>query len=368
VTPRAAVAACAAEVDSLLDQALPGLPARVRAQLRDVTLRASAWKESLSGMQTGLECPTSSRQLRRNVRRLVVEPVEAAINDALWRQARRLRRRCFVAVDTHFIPYHGEADRDEDELRRSKAKDGTTWFHCYATLCITMHGKRYTLAVTFVRKGQSMANVLNRLLENVLARGLRIACLTADKGFCNRASIEALQRHRVAFVIPLALRGRAARALQRGRRSYTTTHTMAGITLPCAVVVKRNGKKYHGRKPGNQYFPYLYHGLDAPPKIIGKLYAKRGGIETTYRLANQCRARTTSRNPAARLFLFGVALLLQNAWINTTWQVSQATRGRQGRKRPAGFFTLTTFLQLICAHIERVRHRVLEITQISGEK
>lgn len=356
------------DLDAVLVEALPDIGAQARRQLRDVTLRASAWAGTLSGAQSDLEADVSSRTLRRQVRRLVTEPLEGIVNDALWRQAcGRLPRKCLVAVDTHFIPYHGEAFADPDELRRSKAQSGTTWFHAYGTLCVTMRNKRYTLAVTFVRKGESMAAVLNRLLENVQSRGLRIACLTADKGFCNRACIETLQGRNVPFVIPLALRGRAARALQRGRRSYATTHTMASITLPCAVVVKRNGEKYHGRKPGNQYFPYLYHGLDAPPKTIAKLYAKRGGIETSYRLANQARARTTSRSPATRLYLFAVSLMLQNAWITTTWLVSQPSRGRTGRKRPPGFFTLNNFLQLICAHIERVRHRILEITQISGE-
>lgn len=362
------MAACAADVDAVLSCALPGASPTVRAQLRDVTLRASAWAGTLSGVQRDLSAETSGRHLRRQVARLVTRPLEGIVNDALWRQARgRLPRKCFVAVDTHFIPYHGEAFHDADELRRSKAQSGTTWFHAYGTLCVTMRNKRYTLAVTFVRKGESMAAVLARLLENVLPRGLRIACLTADKGFCNRACIETLQGRGVSFVIPLALRGRAARALQSGRRSHATTHTMAGITLPCAVVMKRNGGKYHGRKPGNQYFPYLYNGFDASPKAVAKLYAKRGGIETSYRLANQARALTTSRNPATRLYLFAVSLILQNAWITTTWFVSQPTRGQQGRKRPPGFFTLTNFLQLICAHIERVHHRVLEIIQISEE-
>lgn len=354
-------------VGTVFDALMPGVVAPARAQLRDVATRASAWATTLTSAQASLRGGVSARHLRRAFDGLHVEEVEAAVNDVLWQQSQaRLPSRCIVAVDWHLIPYHGKPERDESELRRCKAIAGTTWFHGYATVNVVMHGKRYTVAVTFVRKGETAAATLERLLDGVVARGLRVHRLLADKGFCTKACIEALRQRRLPFVIPLALRGRAARALQQGRGAYSTTHVMAGLVIPVAILVKRNGEKYHRRKPGNQYFPYLYDGFNASPKAVDKLYRKRGGIETSYRLSNEARARTTTRRPATRLLLFAIALILQNAWITITWQLSQPTRGCQGRKHPPGFFPFRHFLHMLAAAIERVRHHILNVTQLPG--
>jgi IS4 transposase len=43
-----------------------------------------------------------------------------------------------------------------------------------------------------------------------------------------------------------------------------------------------------------------------------ELYRRRFRIETSYRQLHQVRARTSSRNPALRLLLVGLALLIVN--------------------------------------------------------
>jgi IS4 transposase len=45
------------------------------------------------------------------------------------------------------------------------------------------------------------------------------------------------------------------------------------------------------------------------------MYRRRFGIETSYRQMNQVRARTTSRNPAIRLLLVGLAFVIFNSYI-----------------------------------------------------
>ena len=44
-------------------------------------------------------------------------------------------------------------------------------------------------------------------------------------------------------------------------------------------------------------------------------YRQRFGIESSYRLLHQVRARTTSRSPAWRLLLVSLACLLVNLWV-----------------------------------------------------
>lgn len=314
LTPASATRDASGAVAAVLARALPALTKKRARQVIDMALRATAWQCSISSAHNGVRHEVTDRHVMRILAGNDRGILENSLNDELWKQGKlRLPQRPVVAVDATLIPYHGQHHEDASKLRRSKAQSGTTWFHAYASLNIVEAGKRHTLALTFVEKGESMATVMKRLVDEVQSRGIKIHRLLADKGFCTKTCIHVLQSRGVSFVIPLALRGRAARALQRGRGAYTTTHVLAGIELPVAVRVKRNLGKYHGRKPGNHYFPYLYWGFEADAKQMDKLYRRRGGIETTYRIMNQARARTSTRRPSIRLFLFGVSMLLQNA-------------------------------------------------------
>jgi hypothetical protein len=58
---------------------------------------------------------------------------------------RKKRQRLRLAFDLTLIPYHGQPEADPNEIYRSKAKDGTSHFHAYATayICVgrrTVHG------------------------------------------------------------------------------------------------------------------------------------------------------------------------------------------------------------------------------------
>jgi putative transposase len=59
-------------------------------------------------------------------------------------------------------------------------------------------------------------------------------------------------------------------------------------------------------------------------------YRLRFGIESSYRLMNQIRARTNSRRPIYRLLLVGIAFVLQNIWVMVKWTILSIPR-RGGR-------------------------------------
>ena len=70
---------------------------------------------------------------------------------------KRLQR---LAIDLTLIPYHGQPFRDLDEIYRGQAKDGTSHFHAYATAYVVRSGQRYTVALTGLRKGESLKDVV----------------------------------------------------------------------------------------------------------------------------------------------------------------------------------------------------------------
>ena len=84
--------------------------------------------------------------------------LERRLNDALSTPLpRSMRRRAWhVAIDWHLDPYYGQPYRSRNEIYYGEPKQGTTKFHAYASACIVQYGRRYTLAMTWVRRHESM--------------------------------------------------------------------------------------------------------------------------------------------------------------------------------------------------------------------
>lgn len=136
--------------------------------------------------------------------------LERRLNDALIHPLPgRMRRRAWnVAIDWHLQPYYGEPYRSRNELSYGKPKQGTTKFHAYASVCIVEHGRRYTLAVTWVRRHESRVRVLRRLVARIREMGLKIRRLLLDWAFFNAAVVAFLQEEELPFVMPVVIRAR----------------------------------------------------------------------------------------------------------------------------------------------------------------
>jgi len=266
--------------------------------------------------------------------------------------------RAKVAIDLVDVPYQGQPLEEEKELCRGPAKEGTTWFHRYATAYVIKKNKRCTIAMTYVRKGEKLTDVLQRLWRRLEALGLTIARLYLDKGFCSIPVLRFLRRQGLPFVMPMPVRGGAERGVRRlfhGRRGYATRYTMRSeengrLTVDVWVACKYNAGKYE--RHGVEYFVYIIH--DIPEGSWHQLYEdyrQRFGIESSYRLMNRVRARTSSRNPALRLLYVGLALVLLNLWVACKWEsVSHPRRG--GRWVYHDRFPLDLFCTFLRTEIE----------------
>ena len=102
-----------------------------------------------------------------------------------------------LAIDLTLIPYHGKPFRDLNEIYRSQAKSGTSHFHAYATAYVVRKGQRYTVALTGVKKGESLKDVVQRLLRQAARVGIRTRLLLLDRGFYSVAVVRYLQAARI---------------------------------------------------------------------------------------------------------------------------------------------------------------------------
>ena len=265
-----------------------------------------------------------------------VVDLEASLNEMLVdRLPKQLwARRMPCASDLVYIPYHGEHEEEDEAIRRGQAKSGTTHFHCYATLYAVKNNKRYTLALTFVRRSDMVLDVLQRLLIRVKQLEVRIKRLFLDRGFDNNAVIGYLSEQPFPTIIALTIRGKqgGTRALLKGRKSYVTTYTRRSTKYPTETFTVHVACKYgKGRykRCGLYRFAYIVIGeLNMQPLQVYHEYRRRFGIETSYRLMNLVRVRTTSKSPTMRLFYVGLALTMLNLWVFIKWTfVSRPRRG-----------------------------------------
>jgi len=277
--------------------------------------------------------------------------IEKAANKILQGLARPiLSGKCLeFAMDITFIPYHGKPKKDDAEIVRSKAKDGTTHFHAYATLYAIVLGKRFTLALKYIKKGTSNLEIVSYFMDVIKSLGITIKKLYLDKAFCEVEVINYLKQKSTDAIIALPLKGKAIKANLKGRKSKIIIYTMkspktkATATFNLALVCKYSKKKYNRR--GAKYFAYALIGTILKPRKVFEEYRKRFGIETSYRIMNRSRARTSSRSPELRLLYVAISLIIQNAWVYFNW--SYMRERKQGVREANEGMTFYEFLDSI---------------------
>ena len=254
--------------------------------------------------------------------------LERRLNDTLTgRLPRRMRRRAWeVAIDGHLQPYSGEPQKSRNELYYGQPKQGTTKFHAYATACIVQYGHRYTLALTWVRRHESMVVVLRRLVARIREIGLKIKRVLLDRAFFNVPVIEFLQAENLPFLMPVAIRGRAPKKGRKltglrwikSQKAGWYSHTMKSKKRQVTVSVCVNYRRHRNRKDRKQrkqkllFAAWRVHGS---PTEIRECYRRRFGIEASFRQMRQARIYTCTRSPRLRLFFLAMALILRNIWV-----------------------------------------------------
>jgi hypothetical protein len=253
--------------------------------------------------------------------------LERRLNGALtWDLPRRLRRNAReVAIDFHLKPYYGTPHKSRNELYYGQPKDGTKHFHAYATACIVEYGMRYTVAISWVRRHESMVKVLERLLAQINEIGLKIRCLLLDRAFFNVPVAELLQEKNLPFLMPVMIRGRRPKKpMKQGlhwikrQKAGWYNHMLKNGKKEVPISVCVGYRRHRNRKDRKQVRQKMLFGawrIKGSPTEIRERYRKRFGIETSYRQMRQAGIYTCAKNPHLRLVFIAVALILRNLWI-----------------------------------------------------
>jgi hypothetical protein len=142
-----------------------------------VLFYAAARSTSLAAACAALVTAPSDTALRTALLATVPEihELHRRLNRALQGDLPRAlrRRRQPLAIDLVLLPYHGEPLHDVREVYRSKAKSGTSHCHAYATAYGVRQGRRFTVALASVRKGDELSDVIGGLLHQAAKAGVQ---------------------------------------------------------------------------------------------------------------------------------------------------------------------------------------------------
>jgi Transposase DDE domain len=232
---------------------------------------------------------------------------------------------------------------------------------------------RFTLGVVFVHSQMSLAACVLRLLQQVKAQNIKLGCLFLDRGFASIEVYQCLQRRRIPALIACPIRGKdkGTKALCQGRQSYTTKHTFqsaaqGNCTVTVAVVraFTHTSQRGQPKQRRARWFLYVLIQLQLSPHAAHARYRYRFGIEASYRLMRQVRARTNSRNPVLRFLFMALGFILLNLWLVLRFHFCQVpSRGRKGRSLDEARFRLARFASFLVRAIERI---YLSVSTISA--
>lgn len=373
------------DVHELTVQLLSQLPLEARGdevQVKDllnVLVFAASLRISVNqACQALAESPTGATVLGELARQLDnLDELESDLNELLAKLVpkglgRKGRR---VAVDLVKIPYHGSVQSEhEEEVCRGKATQGTTHFFTYATAYVVLRGRRYTLALTRVRKPDKMDSVLKILMGRLKALGVRVSLLLADRGFYSVRVVRYLVDHRQPFIMAATKRGRKAcaeggptgtQAKALAKSSLWTSYTLCSpqdgqVSFELAVVCRNLNGKW-GRHEREALLYATWGVRDRSLAWVKQTYRQRFGIESSYRQLNQAKIRTSTRNPALRLLFVGIALILRNVWVWLHAEVIALPRQGARALRPAclRFQQVLIWLAIVVADHYRLLRKFL---------
>lgn len=355
-----------ATLDAALDCLLEHIPLEMEGgytpeALFELLLRAASRSDSIEHTCHCLQNVPTGNAIRYHLDKLtdmgqLEQQINAALQSRLPSKIRQGKHR--LAIDLHLIPYYGSANEAElPYLYRSQAKAGTTSFFAYATVYLVRRNKRVTLAIHAVHRQETLVATVTYLLAMLTPLRVRVKRLYLDRGFYNVPVIRWLKSLNLPFLMPAIIRGKSGgtRQLLVGRKSYGTRYTLTSPkhgSVSCQMRVVCTYQKGLKGKHGIQYSLYVVHRVKVALHQLHQHYKDRFGIETSYRLKNQCRIRTTSKNPVTRLLFVALAFILVNLWVYLLWCfVSRSKRG--GRVVYQDRFSLKTMMEFLCHAVER---------------
>jgi hypothetical protein len=213
-----------------------------------------------------------------------------------------LSKPLLLAVDWHDEMYYG--DPKTEGIVGAMPKQGSCFAYRFATISVLLNGERLTLAVVPMLDRCIFWHV-KRLLDYVFELGLSIELLLFDRGYFSTELINYLKDAGIKFIMRMPWHREPL--MPETDMLYTTTSHKK--TRPEQASFRVVAVEYKGK------VLVFATNTSFRRKKLRRLFRKRWGIETSYRLIGLFLAKTTSKLYALRKLYFFFAVVLYNLWV-----------------------------------------------------
>ncbi len=222
------------------------------------------------------------------------------------------------AADYTNDPYYGKTDSSNEKyVIRSQAKKSTNSFYSYISLYITNKNERFTLSVLPVEKKKTKVEYLSHFIDLINGLNFKIKVLCLDREFYCTDVFEFLQKNNIPHIVPVVKKGKKMNQIMKGKRARCGQYVMNGhkkkICLDIVIDVKYlKGKR---EKKWCKNLGFVVFGVKWSPRKVSTVYRRRFAIESSYRMRNIVKPKTSTKNANIRYFYTLISFLLKNVWL-----------------------------------------------------
>ena len=253
--------------------------------------------------------------------------VETCFEDAVVSQINMLKAKgqipkkgINIAIDMHKILRHDK--KPSAKLIHTKDKGHIGYYERYITAQSVSPGIRLNLSAYHMPALESIEDFVRKILVSCQNLDVKINYILLDREFFNARIMSLIDKMGMYYIIPCKNTDTVVQYLRefdtkggpselkveiKGLDGIITTYYM-NITER-----KKRSKKIKDRelRPEEKYIGFA---TNLPGTDI-EIYDSGWRIETGYRMVEDIRSKTRSRNSAARTFCFMYSLLFYNAWV-----------------------------------------------------
>ncbi|WP_406661893.1 ISH3 family transposase [Methanolobus sp. ZRKC3] len=274
---------------------------------------------SISKHYQKIPCETSTRYhlkkldleelIRLNTKILLQGPINALKSEKKYE----------FAIDFTNDTYYGGTDSsNENYVIRSQAKKSTNSFYSYVSLSIINKNERFTISVLPVERGKTKIYYLTYFVGLIKNLNLNIKVLCLDREFYSVDVFEFLQNKGIPHITPVVRKGKEIKRLLIGRKARHAGYIMKNpqkkeVRLNIVIDVKYlKGKR---NKNGCENLGFVVYGVEWHPRKVSTVYRRRFAIESSYRMRNIVKPKTSTRDVTLRYFFALISFLLKNIWL-----------------------------------------------------
>ena len=226
-------------------------------------------------------------------------------------------RQYTLAIDAHYEPFYGVPNGFW--LYGYKPTKGCTGSFRYMTISIVIGEERFTLMALPTHIGQNQAELVDKLVKTA-QKFISVKLVLLDRGFYSGEIIEALRLCDVKYIVfapQTEINKGFLEEVEPFSHKYFT-HVLplkknrSNVGERVKLLVIKDFIDMTNWKIYDWIFVTNLSNLAALSYV--KLYKKRWGIETTYRMFGDIKIKTTSKNYFIRFFLFLVRIVIYNMW------------------------------------------------------